>query len=303
MIEILCATYNGMRYLREQIASIEAQTLTDWHVTFFDDGSTDGTVEMLEALVAKDARFRLTRNPVNLGFCGNFLNNLSNLKSADAYAFCDQDDIWYPEKLERAFDWLSRIDPGTPAVYFARTEIVDEQLNHAGMSPEFKLEPSFRNALVQSIGGGNTMMFNQAARDLVVNTLPKTRLISHDWWFYIVVSGCGGEVRYDSEPVLKYRQHATNLVGANNGISMQVARLWMAFRGQWRAWNTAHEEAIKTFEDRLTPENRTAFHAFQRARNGGWPFERLSVLKRTGIKRQSTLQTKFLPILALLNRL
>ncbi|MGR9454816.1 glycosyltransferase family 2 protein [Rhizobium leguminosarum] len=303
MIEILCATYNGMRHLREQIASIEAQTLTDWHITFFDDGSTDGTVEMLEALAVNNARFSLIRNPVNLGFCGNFLNNLSKLKNADAYAFSDQDDIWYQDKLERAFDWLSRIDPGTPAVYFARTEIVDEQLNHAGMSPEFKLEPSFRNALVQSIGGGNTMMFNQAARDLVVDTLPKTRLISHDWWFYIVVAGCGGVVRYDSEPVLKYRQHATNLVGANNGISMQVARLWMAFRGQWRAWNTAHEEAIKTFEDRLTPENRAAFHAFQRARHGGWPFERLSVLKRTGIKRQSALQTKFLPILALLNRL
>ncbi|MFW8586687.1 glycosyltransferase [Rhizobium beringeri] len=302
MIEILCATYNGMRHLREQIASIEAQTLTDWHITFFDDGSTDGTVEMLAALAVNDTRLSWIRNPVNLGFAVTSSTTFK-AQNADAYAFSDQDDIWYQDKLKRAFDWLSRVDPGTPAVYFARTEIVDEQLNHAGMSPEFKLEPSFRNALVQSIGGGNTMMFNQAARDLVVDTLPKTRLISHDWWFYIVVAGCGGVVRYDLEPVLKYRQHATNLVGANNGISMQVERLWMAFRGQWRAWNTAHEEAIKTFEDRLTPENRTAFHAFQRARNGGWPFERLSVLKRTGIKRQSALQTKFLPILALLNRL
>ncbi|CAN7187543.1 glycosyltransferase family 2 protein [Rhizobium leguminosarum] len=303
MIEILCATYNGMRHLREQIASIEAQTLTDWHVTFFDDGSTDGTVEMLAALAANDARFSLIRNPVNLGFCGNFLGNLSKLKNADVYAFSDQDDIWYPKKLERGIDWLGRIDAGTPAVYFARTEIVDEHLNHVGLSPKFKLEPSFRNALVQSIGGGNTMMFNQAARDLVVSTLPKTRLISHDWWFYIVVAGCSGIVRYDSEPVLKYRQHATNLIGANNSISGQIVRLWMALQGQWRAWNTVHELAIATFEDRLTPENRAAFHAFQRARHGGWPFERLCVLKRTGIKRQSALQTRFLPILALLNRL
>lgn len=303
MIEILCATYNGTRHLREQIASIEAQTLTDWHVTFFDDGSTDGTVEMLQAQAANDARFDLVRNAANLGFCGNFLNNLSKLRSADAYAFSDQDDIWYPDKLERAFGWLSRIDSGTPAVYFARTEIVDDHLNHIGLSPEFRLEPGFRNALVQSIGGGNTMMFNQAARDLVINTLPKIQLISHDWWFYIVVAGCGGVIRYDSEPVLKYRQHAANLVGANNSISGQIERLWRAFQGQWRAWNTVHELAIKAFEDRLTPENRAAFHAFQRARNGGWPFERLSVLKRTGIKRQSALQTKFLPLLALLNRL
>ncbi|MGR9155145.1 glycosyltransferase family 2 protein [Rhizobium leguminosarum] len=303
MIEILCATYNGMRHLREQIASIEAQTLNDWHVTFFDDGSTDGTVEMLEALAAIDTRFSLIRNPVNLGFCGNFLNNLSKLKNADAYAFSDQDDIWYPDKLERAFDWLARVNGGTPAVYFARTEIVDEHLNHVGLSPEFKIEPSFRNALVQSIGGGNTMMFNQSARDLVVNTLPTTKLISHDWWFYIVVAGYGGVVRYDSTPVLKYRQHAANLSGTNNSISGQILRLWMALRGEWRAWNTVHEEAIKTFEDCLTPENRAVFHAFQQARHGDWPFERLSVLKRTGVKRQSALQTKFLPILALLNRL
>ncbi|MBX4994143.1 glycosyltransferase involved in cell wall biosynthesis [Rhizobium binae] len=303
MIEILCATYNGMRHLREQIASIEAQTLTDWHVTFFDDGSTDGTVETLAALTLKDNRFTLIQNATNLGFCGNFLNNLSKLKNADAYAFSDQDDIWYPDKLERAFNWLARIDAGMPAVYFARTEVVDEHLNHAGLSPQNKLEPSFRNAVVQSIGGGNTMMFNSAARNLVVDTLPEMQLISHDWWFYIVVSGCGGIVRYDPEPVLKYRQHAGNLVGANNSISGQILRLWRAFRGQWRAWNAVHELAIKTFEDRLTPENRAAFCAFLRARHGAWPFERLSVFKSSGIRRQSQLQTRFLPFLALLNRL
>lgn len=303
MIEILCATYNGMRHLREQIASIEAQTLTDWHVTFVDDGSTDGTVEMLEALALSDTRFSLIRNTTNLGFCGNFLRNLSKLNNADAYAFCDQDDIWYPGKLERAFDWLAQVDARTPAVYFARTEIVDEHLNHAGLSPEFKLEPSFHNALVQSIGGGNTMMFNPVAKDLVVGTLPEMPLVSHDWWFYIVVSGCGGAIRYDPEPVLKYRQHGANLVGANNSISGQVGRLWKAFQGQWRAWNTVHELAIRTFEHRLTPENRAAFHAFQRARHGGWPLERVSVLKRIGIRRQSELQTRFLPVLALLNRL
>ncbi|KAA0685055.1 glycosyltransferase family 2 protein [Neorhizobium sp. P12A] len=303
MIEILCATYNGARHLREQITSIKAQGLKQWHVSFFDDGSTDGTAEMLEELVAEDSRFSLTRNAVNLGFCGNFLRNLGKLKPADAYAFSDQDDIWYPDKLERALNWLQTIDASVPAVYFARTEVVDDDLNHLGLSPEFRLEPSFRNALVQSIGGGNTMMFNRAARDLIATCLPNVPLISHDWWFYIVVSGCGGVVRYDVNPVLKYRQHGSNVIGANSSAAGQFLRLWMAFKGQWRQWNNIHEEALSSLENRLTPENRDIFTAFKRARNGGWPFERLSVLNKAQIVRQSRLQTKSLPVLALLNRL
>ena len=106
----------------------------------------------------------------------------------DFFACCDQDDVWWPDKLERALQWLHTVPEHVPAVYFSRTRNVDASGNIIGCSPLFRRPPNFRNALVQSIGGGNTMVFNRAARELLVAAGP-VDVASHDWWTYLLVSG------------------------------------------------------------------------------------------------------------------
>ena len=86
------------------------------------------------------------------------------------------------------------------------------------MSPLFRRPPSFRNALVQSLAGGNTMVLNRPARDLVALASRRARFVSHDWWAYLLVTGAGGAVHYSAKPLVRYRQHAHNLVGANTSL-------------------------------------------------------------------------------------
>ncbi len=121
------------------------------------------------------------------GHWKNFLSLLHNQPAdadAELFAFSDQDDIWYPEKLRRAADWFSIQPKDVPALYFTRTELMGEDGAHLGYSPLFKRKPSFQNALVQNIGGGNTMVFNRAARLLLAQT-------PEEHWFRMI----GGRIK------------------------------------------------------------------------------------------------------------
>ena len=112
-----------------------------------------------------------------------------------------------PDKLEGAAAYFNKSNESQlPRAYGTRTQIVDESLKPLGLSPEFTLPRSFRNALVQSISGGNTQAFNLAAKELLEQAGPQIT-ISHDWWLYQVVKGAGGIFYYDPTPSILYRQH------------------------------------------------------------------------------------------------
>jgi len=158
-----------------------------------------------------------------------FLSCAENLVS-EYYAFCDQDDVWEAAKLERAIDALERTDPGIPALYGSRTRLVDEAGNEIGFSPLFHRKPEFRSALVQSIAGGNTMVFNQKARELLVFCGADVDVPSHDWWLYQITAACGGYVHYDACPSVSYRQHADNVIGANMSWAARTPPSYAATR-------------------------------------------------------------------------
>src|SRR5690606_25344152 len=96
-----------------------------------------------------------------------------------------------------------------------RTLLVDDKNTEIGMSQLFKRPPSFPNALMQNIAGGNTMVFNADLRRVLGSAPP--RVVIHDWWLYLATTACDGLVRYDPEPSLRYRQHGDNLIGMNIG--------------------------------------------------------------------------------------
>jgi len=220
----------------------------------------------------------------------NFLNGL--LKSGrdfDYFAFSDQDDEWHRKKLETAVMKIASAKQNQAVLYGARTEAWDATLETLlGLSPLFNKPPSFGNALVQSIMGGNTLVMNKACRTLVCQANYETIPVSHDWWCYQLVSGAGGSVIYDNWRCLKYRQHAGNVVGANRGWGARLSRLRRLLCGEFYDWNSQNIAALEKNVELLTPENQRRLREFRRARDGKL-FTRVLVPLRQKISRQTTL--------------
>jgi glycosyltransferase involved in cell wall biosynthesis len=287
-IAILLCTYHGQHYLAEQLDSFAAQSHPNWEVWASDDGSEDDTHAILEAYQQKWPADRLSIHfgPAE-GFAANFLSLTCKASiEADYYAYSDQDDVWETDKLERAVRWLETVSPNIPALYCSRTRLVDAENNVIGLSPLFSKPPSFANALMQNIGGGNTMVFNNAARALLREAGEDTPVITHDWWAYMLVTGCGGKVFYDSYPSLRYRQHDGNLVGMNTTWAARFKRMRMLWEGRFRSWNDSNIAGLRKLQHKLTPENRETLDRFANARQMSL-IPRLIHLKRSGIYRQT----------------
>jgi glycosyltransferase involved in cell wall biosynthesis len=303
-VAILLATFQGHRYLEEQLHSFLDQSHQNWELWVSDDGSSDQTLAILD-----DFKNKLAKNHMSIqfgpqkGFAANFLSlTCHDDILADYYAYSDQDDVWEKEKLARALSWLESVPDDIPALYCGRTRLVDKHKNVIGLSPLFDKPPNFANALVQNIGGGNTMIFNNVARKLLQATGECIPVITHDWWAYILISGCGGKVFYDSTPMLIYRQHENNLVGMNSSWSDRLKRLRMLLQGRFKEWNDANIIALESIEYRLIPENRSILEQFAAARRKSL-LPRLIHLKRSGIYRQTLLGNLGLILAAVLGKL
>lgn len=288
-VAVLIGYFNGGRYIQEQIESLVTQSIGSPDLFFLDDCSSEplasGIVEMLEE---KKVTLTIIRRKKNVGFSRNFLKGLSDIpQNYQYYAFCDQDDVWLERKLEAAILRLSEVPTGVPAIYCGRTMAYDAECKKfLKYSPEFKKQPSFQNALAQNIGGGNTMVLNKAARDLVA--LTEGPVVSHDWWCYQIVTGVGGCVIYDKIPYLKYRQHENNLVGMNTGVNARLNRIRRLFNGDFREWNKTNTASLKRFEHLLTKKNRKILLLFTLGRNSS-PIMRFYFTLISRVHRQSFL--------------
>ena len=263
LVAILLCTYNGERFLAEQLDSLESQIHQNWVVIASDDGSTDQTLEILQQYQAKWPSGKLAiRSGPQKGFCQNFLSLACDSEiKADYYAFCDQDDVWLPEKLGRALDVLKSISREIPAVYGARTQLIDEIGVLLGHSPIFPLTPSFENALVQSIAGGNTMVFNHAAKQAMAID-SRYEIVSHDWWAYLVITGIGGQFIYDSIPTTLYRQHKANIIGGKKGVFKKFSRLNSLLSANLQKWIESRNQALHSVSSKLTPKSQQTFKQF-----------------------------------------
>jgi glycosyltransferase involved in cell wall biosynthesis len=287
---ILLCTMNGERFLAEQLASLDRQTFTRWRLIVSDDGSSDCTKAILQAF--KDAhgpgQVEIIDGP-RRGAPANFLFLAcrEGLVS-DYYAFCDQDDIWEADKLARAITILEQAGAGVPALYGSRTTLIDQDGRQIGLSPLFPKEPAFRSALVQSIAGGNTMVFNHKARELLAFCGAAVEIPSHDWWLYQVTSACGGKVFYDAWPSVRYRQHTQNVIGSNMGFAARLRRLQMLGQGRFRYWSDLNVEALARLQPRMKAENRQIFDLFCKARQRPL-LQRARMFAQAGVYRQTLL--------------
>lgn len=300
---ILLATYNGATFLQQQLDSFRQQTYENWELLVSDDGSTDETTAMLARFAAEvPQRVTVIAGP-RKGFWQNFVALVRHdAIDADLFAYSDQDDIWFAEKLAKAVAWFATQSGESPALYFSRTELMKRDGGAMGFSPLFTRAPSFQNALVQNIGGGNTMVFNRAAREVLVSTPADADMVSHDWWTYQMVTGVGGVAHYDPWPSLQYRQHGQNIVGANKGLRARLIRLNAFAGGRMAEWNSVNLRLLKRVRSALTKENAATLDHYADVRHSAWPW-RLWLVMRSGVYRQSPIENVGLLLGALLGKL
>jgi glycosyltransferase involved in cell wall biosynthesis len=304
VVTILLGTLNGERFLPEQLASLERQTCKNWKLIASDDGSSDRTKSILHAFQKsfEPGKVEIIAGP-RRGAPANFLF-LACAENLDSnfYAFCDQDDVWEPDRLARAVDLLEKAGSDIPALYGSRTRLIDEDGNETGFSPLFRKRPGFECALVQSIMGGNTIVFNQRVRELVAFCGANLDVPSHDWWLYQVTSACGGEVHYDAYPSVRYRQHAHNVIGSNIGWAARMRRIHMLQKGRFRHWTDLNVVALARLRPHMTPENQQIFDLFRKARHRPL-LERARMFAQTGVHRQTLLGNLGLAAAVVLNKI
>lgn len=203
---VLMSTYNAEKFLIKQIESIKAQVGVEVDIFCRDDGSTDNTILLLKSHAIEFYQGE------NLGPANSFMNLIEKCPNDyDFYAFCDQDDYWYPEKLKNATERLSE-DLKLPQLYYSAVNVTDENLNILYRS--FKMIPDSFSELVFSCGimQGCTQVFNKEL--LMVLREHKARDIAmHDYYITMLCKYVGGKIIADSEPQISYRQHATNTLG------------------------------------------------------------------------------------------
>ena len=289
-VAILLCTYNGARFLPLQLASYEAQDFADWRLFVSDDGSQDGTLAVLADFQKKHGAARVSiRQGPRQGFVANFLSLICDPAiRSDYYALSDQDDVWDAHKLARARGFLGSAPAGKPVVYCSRTRLIDEHGVELRLSTYYKKTPHFRNALAQSLASGNTMVFNEDMRALLMQAGADVKVPSHDWWLYLVNSAVGGTILYDSAPTVSYRMHGGNVIGSNDSARAKLVRARLLWRGRFRSWAEMNVAALQRIESAMTDENRRTFEQFRQFRRKS-ALPRVCGLIRSRIYRQTLL--------------
>lgn len=305
-VKILLAVYNGGQTLPEQLDSINKQDHSNWSILAGDDGSDDDSLDVMVS-------FREQGNPLQqcAGPCqGSTANFLSLIRLASTQscvdnwlAFCDQDDVWLPDRLSRGIAALNALPEDRPVLYCSRTWICNAVLSERRLSAPRPHPTGFRNALVQNVAAGNTILLNAAAARLVKEAAREVqKIVVHDWWMYQLISGAGGQVVHDDRPTVLYRQHTANEIGANDTVYARLKRIHQLLRGDFRDWNAINIAALRCSSHRVTEENRAVLEAFAATRNAPL-LQRLSGLWRLRLYRQARAATVALWIAALLGRI
>ncbi len=302
-VAILMGTKDGAMFIDDQLKSIADQTHENWNLIVSDDGSSDETIAKLENFAKRHHQKITIRKGPGKGVCANFLSLANDPTiNADYFAFSDQDDVWHPNKLRRALSYLVRVPVDVPGMYCGRTELMSMDQQSYGLSPLFTRPPAFQNALIQSLGGGNTMVFNRAAKKILEQAATIAAVL-HDWWVYQLVSAAGGMVHYDPQPMLKYRQHPDNVIGSNLGWRARLTRLRLLLTGRFRDWNDTNIAALRQLPAHLImPRNREVLELFAKARTASL-LKRLYFLKKSGVYRQTSLDDLGLLVATILKRI
>lgn len=209
---ILMSTYNGKKYIIEQIESLLRQKDVSFSIYVRDDGSQDGTQKILDKYEAQTNGLLKWYQGKNIRPAKSFMDLIKNAPDAQYYAFCDQDDVWEEDKLSCAIAKIKREKEGIPCFYFSNVKVVDEKLNLMKISHIDEKNMSLKRILLHNVATGCTIVFNEQLMKKIREYSPQY-IGMHDWWLYQVCLVIGGKVVFDKEPHILYRQHGNNCIG------------------------------------------------------------------------------------------
>lgn len=300
-ITILLATYNGEAHLQAQLESYCAQQGVLWDLWVSDDGSTDGTRDVIDAFRAKHGTghdIRVLDGP-RKGPAANFMSLLTHpdLPTDRPVALSDQDDVWLPGKLNRALTALQKAGPVT--LYSGQSFHTDAALNVIGQSRPPSRAVSFRNALTQNVVSGHSIMMDTGALALVRQAGVPEGIPYHDWWLYLLISGAGGQVCVDTARMIYYRQHKNNAMGAHDGVRPTLHRVGQVLGRTYGGWVAANVVALRKVMPLVTPEHRAVLIALDAAKPGP---ARALALWRLGLYRQTRFASACFYLAATLGR-
>ena len=217
-VVILLSTYNGERFLAELLDSIFSQSYPNYSLLVRDDGSSDSTINILQDYCNKHSNLSYYKGE-NIKPARSFMDLLKNAPDADYYSLCDQDDIWLPDKVEKAVSFMEKEKAN---LYHSNFQMVNRNLDLIPTTPKKDIRTIGQSAVLIT-ATGCTMMLSRKLRETALLYTP-SYMIMHDYWlFQIAVSTCQ-PICFDVDSHILYRQHGANVLG---GISASRWRIWM----------------------------------------------------------------------------
>ena len=260
-IAVLLSSYNGSKYIVEQIESVLNQVGVFVDIFIRDDGSTDNTIKVLSEFENRGVRVICGSN---VGVVDSFFLLINSISGYDYYALCDQDDVWDNDKLYIAVNYLK--NSNIPSMYFSTTRVVDEHLNILQEKSANLVNKVYDSVqvLLSNNATGCTMVFNSSLRSIISSYKPHN-IIMHDHWIYAVCVLLGGFVYCDELPHISYRQHDHNELG--NKISLKKRFSISSFRNGKRIRSSIASQIYNAYYEFLPKDSIEILLCFSSYRN------------------------------------
>ena len=294
-VAILMATYNGERFLPVQLDSILNQEFEEWVLLVSDDVSKDRIWEILLQYQKRyPNKIQILEKEKPTGSAKkNFLFLTHQAKDYPYLMYCDQDDFWKPEKVRLTLEKMKEIENGSaeiPCLVHTDLEVVDQNLHM--ISPSFfrfsglqAERCALNQLLIQNIVTGCTMMINHALWELAAASVDEGQVLMHDWWFALIAAAVG-RIGFIGQPLILYRQHGKNSVGAKDVYSVEAVTTQMTkYTANHNALLSAMLQAgmlLSILDQKLSVQNREMLRAFSQAAQAG-KMKRISVSIQYGI--------------------
>lgn len=277
-VAVLIATYNGEKYLKDQLESVLSQEGCQIEIFANDDGSADRTLDILQEYQSRGLIKEILYTK-NVGPSLAFLNLLQHTSQYDFIALCDQDDLWDTEKIKES---VFHLGTEVPEVVVSARRYIDHHGEELGKSPIILKALSLSNALVQNVAYGNTIVLNAEARNLVVRAFPVG--VDLDHWIYILISAIG-RVNHIARPLVSYRLHASNHVGISRlkaifSFPQTLVKIRRSARG-----------LLSNYSEELPFGATETLQNYLRIWNTKSPFLKIYAIFKSGLYRQNNLET------------
>lgn len=298
-IVVLLSTYNGEKYLKQQIDSILNQkSFHQIELRVRDDGSTDGTIQILQSYIEKYPERVQVYFRENIGYINSFFELIREADGYDYYALSDQDDIWMEDKLEIAIEACEAEEYAGPLLYGSSSFLVNDRLEIMGETQKNLKGITWDNLLIQNFFPGHTQVFNDALCKILKAEVDCSKIYVHDFWI-TYMAFLHGKAIFDNQSHTYYRQHGTNTVGfGKNSVEWVVERLKRIGNSDNKKIAAQIGYLYDTCAEYMDEELKGKVGAFVHSQSSLW--RRISYLRKTKLYRQKDFETILFKILYLL---